>query len=445
MATRTGSDLAAWREASQRVFEFAEECFDLKVTADTIAGTPPEVSMTSESLVLLDFYGASGGVGRCTRELLRAFARNGQEVWCCGLSHVIDSLKKALGEIEEVRFANLAQPWFDPRVAYLRAAARLWPKSPETSSVLVKEALRRSGKSGQTTTRCLLVNYPQVFPPPRGVSGFSVYIYDLNWLNYPENFPNPSETEAWCRGWVERSALVITSSEFTRNEVIRCYKLSPSLVVAAPLAPFREECHAVNSGDEEQTAVKVMEGRYYLYPAVWGMHKGFRTLTEALERTEKTDPVVVTCGYPLDGIENSTPSLAELRRELWPRWEKLIADGRLIVMRNLLDDQLRRLRSQCKAFVLPSEYEGFGLPLVEAVYHHRAAIATSIPAHMEILTRYPQYRLATVFEPGSAEVLARNLNQDRVDVSPEPERWKEEIDETWSWLHAVRRILTALN
>jgi glycosyltransferase involved in cell wall biosynthesis len=175
------------------------------------------------------------------------------------------------------------------------------------------------------------------------------------------------------------------------------------------------------------------------------MHKGFRTLTEALERTEKTDPVVVTCGYPLDGIENSTPSLAELRRELWPRWEKLIADGRLIVMRNLLDDQLRRLRSQCKAFVLPSEYEGFGLPLVEAVYHHRAAIATSIPAHMEILTRYPQYRLATVFEPGSAEVLARNLNQDRVDVSPEPERWKEEIDETWSWLHAVRRILTALN
>jgi hypothetical protein len=42
-------------------------------------------------------------------------------------------------------------------------------------------------------------------------------------------------------------------------------------------------------------------------------------------------------------------------------------------------------------------------------------------------------------------VLARNLNQDRVDVPPEPEGWKEEIDETWSWVHAARRIVAALN
>ncbi|MDR3792618.1 MAG: glycosyltransferase [Terracidiphilus sp.] len=241
---------------------------------------------------------------------------------------------------------------------------------------------------------------------------------------------------------MQQASLIFTNSETTRHEVIRQYECAPDRVVAAPYAPIRILCK--QSCFSESPVAGLQEGHFYLYPSAWALHKGFRTLTEALEMAEHIDPVVVTCGDPLSGIEGAVPGVAALRRELEPRWRKLVATGRLKIFSYMPDQQMLWLSRKCKALILPSDYEGYGLPLAEAVYHHRPAIVSSIPAHCEILDRYPQYRLATLFQPGAAEELALCLNRSEAETSPETTGWAEEIDSTWSWMHTAGRILAAL-
>jgi glycosyltransferase involved in cell wall biosynthesis len=122
----------------------------------------------------------------------------------------------------------------------------------------------------------------------------------------------------------------------------------------------------------------------------------------------------------------------------------LIAAKKLVVVGSVSELEMQTLRAGCRAYVLPSQYEGFGFPLVEAVYHHRPAIVSDIKAHQEILNRYSQYKLATLFSPfspGSLAAALKGVFPERVQSSTD---WARTIEATWSWENTVRRVLSAL-
>ena len=105
---------------------------------------------------------------------------------------------------------------------------------------------------------------------------------------------------------------------------------------------------------------------------------------------------------------------------------------------------MQALRNGCRAYVVPSLYEGFGFPMVEAVYQFRPAIVSDIKAHQEILNRYPKYQLARRFLSGSGAALAAELNQGVDESEPMPEGWEKYVEGTWSWKQTVQKILMAL-
>ncbi len=185
-------------------------------------------------------------------------------------------------------------------------------------------------------------------------------------------------------------------------------------------------------------------GQFDLFPSAWGLHKGHKTLTEAIEMARNAQPVVVTCGMPLQGNSSSTQPMAELRRSLSARWDKLISEKKLVVMGGVPEKEMQALRAGCRAYVIPAQYEGFGFPMVEAVYYHRPAIVSDIPAHREILKRYLNYRLATVFSADSSQALAAELGRSRPAPEPAPANWQKEIEAIWSWKNTTRSILSAL-
>jgi len=157
------------------------------------------------------------------------------------------------------------------------------------------------------------------------------------------------------------------------------------------------------------------------------------------------DPIVVTCGMPLNGIASSTAAVAAMRRSLAARWNKLITQRKLVVVEGLSDLEMQTLRDGCRAYVLPSRYEGFGFPLVEAIYHHRPAIVSDIKAHREILDRYSQYKLATLFAYNSSNALAEELNRLSCEPAAMPNEWQEDIESTWFWKNTIQRIFSALS
>jgi len=362
----------------------------------------------------------------------------------CGRSHVVDSFKDCQQTTPNLCLNNLERPKFSLRSLKIRFAARWKRQSSRLADALLHETEKAASARGRLLQLPIMVNYPQVIAPPSSHEDLCVFIHDLNWRHYPGNFQDPDVTERNCRGWVERASKIITNSECTRDEVIEHYKCSSDKVVAAPLAPFAEAINEDFDAFQYLGSLGLAAGHFYLFPGVWGLHKGHDTLTDAIEMSDGGDPVVVTCGKPLDRIIGSTRAVAAMRRPLAARWDKLIAAKELVVVGSVSELEMQVLRTGCRAYVLPSQYEGFGFPLVEAIYHHRPAIVSDIKAHREILNRYSQYKLATLFSPFSPGSLAAALNgapPERVQSSTD---WARMIEATWSWEDTVRRILSAL-
>lgn len=356
-----------------------------------------------------------------------------------GLSRFIRDFPPRLPGLKHIEFRSLDRPRWSPDYFRVRYHRKKYAQSRRFGDLLIRLARKRAVQRGDASS--ILVNFPQAFPAPERETGFSVMIHDLNWLHYPGNFNDPDTTDRWCRQWVERAHRVVAVSEFTRAELIEHYQCPPEKIVAAPLAPF-DEVETTPAG-ETLAGLGLVAGRFYFYPAIWGMHKGQDVLTSALEQAGKTDPVVVTLGDPAKLIDYNPPGIASLRASLVSRWPKLVAQKRLVVLDNLSETAMQTLRLHCKAFVLPSQFEGFGFPMVEAVYLHRPAIVAEIPAYTEILRRYPQYRLATLFPPKSSETLAGLLNNQPLPSPSMPAGWQQGVTDTWSWRHMVGRLMDA--
>ncbi len=395
-------------------------------------------------MVILDLFGGSGGVGRCTREIIRRLGEERVPAVLCGRSHVVDSFNYGQQARPYLRVANLERPKFSLNSIRIKLASRAESNSPRLADALLRGTMKAASTGERVLQTPVFVNYPQVIAPPSRHENFCVFLHDLNWRLYPGNFPDAELTDRNCRGWVGRAAKVITNSECTRDEVIERYQCAPEKVVAAPLAPFDEPIAEDFNASKYLASLGLRAGHFYLFPGVFGLHKGHDTLTEAMEISQGTDPIVVTCGPPLHGITNTTSALAAMRRSLADRWEKLVAQKKLVVVGGVSELEMQSLRGGCRAYVLPSQYEGFGFPLVEAIYQHRPALVSDIKAHREILNRYPQYKLATLFPPGSSVALAAELNRDICKPEPMPENWRTSIEATWSWKHAVQKILSAL-
>ena len=281
----------------------------------------------NKPLCLIDAFGAAGGVGRCTREILKQLQIAEVPVSLAGRSHVVDSFKTHAQGMGHLRFCNLEKPKMTFASLEIKFLSRYASRSSRLSNCLIRRANQRRLGGNGSPARPILINYPQVMAPPTCYDQFVVFIHDLNWRHYPGNFHDSKQTDLWCRDWVRKAERVIANSEFTRNELIQEYECMPEKVLAAPLAPFTDDSNVdERSGHEILSRYGLIAGRFYLYPGVWGLHKNHEVLTLAIEQSEANDPVVVTCGNPLSGIQNSPPGVARMRHSLTGRWgEKLLA------------------------------------------------------------------------------------------------------------------------
>jgi glycosyltransferase involved in cell wall biosynthesis len=118
----------------------------------------------------------------------------------------------------------------------------------------------------------------------------------------------------------------------------------------------------------------------------------------------------------------------------------LEADG-MVLARDVTDDDLIRLLNTCRAFIFPSLYEGFGLPLLEAMQCGAPVLAASNSSIPEIVNRSDILFDATRTQ-SAAHILHRVLTEDtlRQDLSD----WGIKRAKHFTWQRSARLMLTAL-
>jgi glycosyltransferase involved in cell wall biosynthesis len=116
------------------------------------------------------------------------------------------------------------------------------------------------------------------------------------------------------------------------------------------------------------------------------------------------------------------------------------ADG-LVLARDITDDDLIRLLNTCRAFIFPSLYEGFGLPLLEAMQCGAPVLAGGNSSIPEIVNRSDILFDATRAE-SAAYALQRVLTED--DLRRDLVEWGTERAKQFTWQRSARLMIDAL-
>lgn len=217
---------------------------------------------------------------------------------------------------------------------------------------------------------------PNYYLPPR-VNHCVATFHDLSVFHWPQFHPagRVHLMQKELRKTVSRASMLITDSYYTKNELIDFFSIEDNKIAVAPLA-----CNAEFHPRNEIEVKSVLEKynlhwrQYLLYTGTIEPRKNILTLLQAYDRltpNEKATFPLVVCGYK--GWENE---------QLYRLFDKGEREGWLKYLGFVPGKDLPCLFSAATSFVFPSIYEGFGLPVLEAMASGTPVIcsnATSLP------------------------------------------------------------------
>ena len=193
--------------------------------------------------------------------------------------------------------------------------------------------------------------------PLAGVRPAMVTVHDLQPLDHPKRFGLAKRLylRVMLPWSVRRAELVVTVSEFCRSRLVERLRVDPQRVAVVP-APV--EASSSSSDMPLAAAVPDLSHPFVLYPALTYPHKNHEVLLRSLARLadDGVDVELVITGGP-GPLDAKLDHLAD-KLGVGNRWHRL---GR--IPRAVLDGLYR----QAVATVFPSRYEGYGLPVVEAM------------------------------------------------------------------------------
>lgn len=190
-------------------------------------------------------------------------------------------------------------------------------------------------------------------------------VYDFTFERLPEVFPEQAPWVADKRTVLEACDALLCISETTRRDLVELWPELDKLVEVTPLGV---------AGDffaPRRRWVRGLPEQYLLHVGARHAHKNVDLLLRAFAALQADRPELrlVLCGASLPG---ETERLHQLG----------IADRTLRV--RVGDRALPWLYRQARAFVFPSRYEGFGLPVVEALATGCPTVTADIPALREV-------------------------------------------------------------
>jgi glycosyltransferase involved in cell wall biosynthesis len=184
-----------------------------------------------------------------------------------------------------------------------------------------------------------------------------VTVHDLNYLVHPDTHfgLNSLGMRVLVPAAVRRSHRVIVPSEATRRDLVERLGADPAAIDVVPEGVGRAARPGARLGEPLREA---LAGRpYVLSVSAKRPHKNLRRLIGALALIPPPRrPRLVLPGYP-------TPHEAELRE----RAAALGVAGDVLFLGFVSGDDLEGLYAGAALFAFPSLYEGFGLPVLEAM------------------------------------------------------------------------------
>ncbi|HTB18230.1 MAG TPA: glycosyltransferase family 1 protein [Bryobacteraceae bacterium] len=219
-----------------------------------------------------------------------------------------------------------------------------------------------------------------------------VSVHDVSFLEHPEYFTwfRAMQLRLTVRRTVKAASCVLTPSEFSKRRILDAYQLADEKVVVLP--------NGVSSVFHPVTREAAQRSMRTALPPVPFV------LTVGDLQPRKNQLGLIRAFEDLIGAHPQLPHhlLIVGKEESWyapivraAAKKSRVAD-RIHFTGFVDDEELRRLYGACDLFVYPSFYEGFGLPILEAMACGRAVACSNTSAMPEVADS-----AALLFDPSS--------------------------------------------
>lgn len=197
-------------------------------------------------------------------------------------------------------------------------------------------------------------------------------IHDLQFIKYPQYFSNVKRiwlnySTRYCS---VRSDHIVAISNFTKDDLQSHYLINKQKVSVI--------YNPIEIKDKEENFV-ILPSNYIMAVAQQYPHKNLKTLLKAFTLLPDNMHLVLVGQY-----DKATKQLQELVIE-----ENTMS--RIIFTGYVSDAELQYIYKNAELFVLPSLFEGFGMPLIEAMLNKIPVVTTNLTAIPEVTLGKARY------------------------------------------------------
>jgi len=203
-----------------------------------------------------------------------------------------------------------------------------------------------------------LYHAPAYVAPPLGIRRMVITLHDVSYERRPEWYPHRRDSirRLFYRRSANAADLVITDSEFSRREIEAAYGIRPEHIRVIPLgvgdafAPL-----------DDAPPPQGVSSPFVLHVGDLHTRRNLEVALDGVLHLRRQPGVFSHLSLVLAGLDRGLVPLLEARATA-------AGDPEAVNFRGHVDEAtLVRLYQSASALVYPSRYEGFGLPLVEAM------------------------------------------------------------------------------
>ena len=214
---------------------------------------------------------------------------------------------------------------------------------------------------------------PRFSPVPTAIS-----IMDLSFIHFPELFKKRDlyQLKNWTRYSAKKASVIFTISKSTKDDIIKTYNINESKVIVAypGISVKSNKNKDWNMTNLNRFGIK---NNYILFVGTLQPRKNIERLVEAFSLLSKDS-------------EFESIQLVIVGKKGW-LYEPILAapkkydvEDKVLFLDSIKDDDLPVLYTNALCFVLPSLYEGFGFPVLEAMQYGCPVVTSNVSSLPEV-------------------------------------------------------------